>query len=72
MKEYITKQGDTFKSISTAEYGIDSNSTLIQAQNPTQITLTATDEIPTGTKLLIPPETQNQLIREQQLANGRK
>jgi hypothetical protein len=68
---YTTKQGDTFQSISTSAYGIDSGSTRIQQQNPTQITLTATDEIPAGTELLIPPETENDQIRQQQLARGR-
>lgn len=70
-EEYTTKQGDTFQSISTAAYGIDSGSTRIQDQNPTQILLTATEEIPTGTDLLIPVETENDQIRQGQLERGR-
>lgn len=70
-KEYTTKEFDTLQSISISAFGIDSGSTSIQAQNPTQITLTATTEIPAGTKLLIPENTENKQIRQQQLARGR-
>ncbi len=67
---YTTIQGDTLESIAGAALGDPNRYTDITDVNPMQITVTSSEQLPTGTSLIIPEDTDRSYLRRQQLQNG--
>ena len=68
--QYTTVTGDTLEKISTAAYGYDSKWPDIKAVNSSQVTLGSTTEIPVGTFIIIPENTELKQLRQTQLNRG--
>lgn len=69
---YTTKQGDTVEQIAAAAYGSTSDQDKILDVNQLQVPLTGTSTIPTGTKLIIPPDTELDNLKSILLQSGLK
>lgn len=69
-KPYTTTNGDTVQSISIAAFGVAGNSSDIIKINQTQVPLTETGPIATGTVLLIPADQNLRALRQAQLKRG--
>lgn len=69
-KPYTTVQGDTLESISAQAFADPTQATLILNVNPMQITVGVSEQLPTGTSLIIPIDTDLENLRTQQLQNG--
>lgn len=67
---YTTIQGDTLESIAGTALGDPNRYTDILDVNPLQITVTSTEQLPTGTSLIIPEDVDRSFLRRQQLQNG--
>jgi nucleoid-associated protein YgaU len=67
---YTTKEGDTLENIATEAYGDPNQYPKIQDTNNLSFMTTATNQLPTGTSLVIPEDTDLENIRREQLAGA--
>jgi len=67
---YTTKQGDTLELISTQAYGDPNQYPRIQDTNNLSFTTLPGSQLPTGTSLIIPEDTELENIRRVQLAGA--
>jgi nucleoid-associated protein YgaU len=71
-KQYLTAQGDTLERIASSAYGNPSKWPLINDVNQSQIKIGSTTEMPVGLTIIIPIDTELDLIKQKQLRNGLK
>jgi nucleoid-associated protein YgaU len=69
-KTYETQRGDTLESVATQAYGDPNQYSRIISVNQSQIKYDFDEDIPVGTSLIIPVDSELDLIRSQQLENG--
>ncbi|MEJ2043696.1 MAG: LysM peptidoglycan-binding domain-containing protein [Reinekea sp.] len=67
---YTTIQGDTLQSIAAQAYADPTQYTRIQGVNPMQVIVAADEQLPTGTKLIIPVDSELEALRNEQLKQG--
>jgi len=67
---YTTKEGDTLETISTEAYGDPNQYPKIQDTNNLSFTTLPGSQLPTGTDLIIPEDTDLENIRNIQLAGA--
>lgn len=67
---YTTKQGDTLESIAGDAYGDPNEYPKIQDTNNLSFTTLPGAQLPTGTDLIIPEDTELQNLRNTQLAGA--
>jgi len=67
---YTTKQGDTLELIAAQAYGDPNQYPKIQDTNNLSFTTLPGSQLPTGTSLIIPEDTELENIRRVQLAGA--
>lgn len=67
---YTTKEGDTLELISTEAYGDPNLHPKIQDTNNLSFSILPSAQLPTGTSLIIPEDTDIENIRREQLAGA--
>ena len=67
---YTTKQGDTLELIAAQAYGDPNEYQKIQDTNNLSFTTLPGSQLPTGTSLIIPEDTELENIRRVQLAGA--
>lgn len=69
-KIYTIQQGDTLEKISGQAYGDPLQYDRITEVNQLQVTVSSTDQLPTGETLIIPENPDLSNLRSSQLKNG--